>query len=679
MRKGKNKKGNEENDIFLTKPAKPNHKLEGFSKKMEWIDNSFAGLERRKETLVDIFNHKRMKWLILFFFVLVSIILGRVFYLQVMKTDHYRSMSEGNKIRIKRIEPTRGIIYDSSGIPLVQNISNFMLYIVPGDLPEDKEGREKIFNRIKAVLGDNNIDIGELEESVKKGERDPLKAYQPIFIEDNIDYEKAILLYLETQKMPGVVLSNKETRHYLSPSELSVSLTSTSTKDIIGQSDLSSLSHIIGYTGKISPEELKEVDDIYSHIDYIGKSGLEYYWEKELKGAPGKKQIEVDALGKEHRVINTEDPEHGSSLGISLDVMLQAKIENIVKDHIGELEADKASVVVMNPNNGEILAMVSWPGFDNNAFSRGISQGEFDSIINEPGISLFNRSVKGEYPSGSIIKPIILAGALEERVVSKNTKINSTGGIRIDKWSFPDWKSGGHGIVDARRAIAESVNTYFYYIGGGYQDFRGLGLERILEYDMLFGLGTTTGVDLPSENSGFLPDEEWKKEELGERWYIGDTYHLSIGQGFLLVTPIQVANFTSVFANRGTLHKPHLVSKIINRKGDVIKKVPPQVIRENFIKPYNLEVVRQGMRMTVTQGSARSLGNLGVEVAGKTGTAQWASEEDPHSWFTCFAPYKKPEIVVTVLVEEGGEGTHTAVPITKEIIKYYFDKGKDRK
>ncbi|MCK4554296.1 penicillin-binding protein 2, partial [Candidatus Parcubacteria bacterium] len=280
--------------------------------------------------------------------------------------------------------------------------------------------------------------------------------------------------------------------------------------------------------------------------------------------------------------------------------------------------------------------------------------------------------ISGEYPSGSTIKPVIAAAALEEGIISEHTSFTSVGGIKVGQWFFPDWRAGGHGITDVRRAIAESINTFFYYIGGGHQDFKGLGIDRIYKYGELFGLNAQLGIDLAGEVSGFLPTKKWKEETKGERWYIGDTYHLSIGQGDILVTPLQVANYTSVFANGGALYRPHLVKQILSGGDKVFKEVEPVIIRDNFIGDYNIEIVRQGMRRTVTAGSARSLQSVPVAVAGKTGTAQWSSKKNHHAWFTGFAPYDNPEVVITILVEEGGEGSDVAVPIAKEFLEWYF-------
>jgi len=463
-------------------------------------------------------------------------------------------------------------------------------------------------------------------------------------------------LYLESDNMPGVVITNKTRREY--------NLYSLS------------LSHILGYTGKINDKELAKFGPEYLPIDYIGKSGMENFWENEMKGSNGKKQIEVDALGKEKKIINQEAGEDGHNLVLSIDVDLQKKLEESVIAILRKARLNKACAIALDPNNGEILAMVSFPSYNNNDFARGMTAGEFQKIANHPDKPLFNRCISGEYPSGSVIKPVIAAAALEENVINENTSFLSTGGLKIGQWFFPDWKAGGHGTINIRRALAESVNTFFYYIGGGYQDFRGLGLERMVKYEKLFGLDTQTGIDMPGEASGFLPTEEWKLKTKGELWYIGDTYHLSIGQGDTLVTPLQVADYTAIFANGGSLYRPHIIRQVLNSKDQLIGEVDNKPIKSNIISSKNINIVREGMRQAVTAGSAGSLQSVPVAVAGKTGTAQWSSTKPTHAWFTGFAPYDKPEIVITILIEQGGEGSYTAVPIANEVLTWYFSRKK---
>lgn len=652
----------------------------------DWTEQSFLSDTGSKEMVNRTFDFNKLKYFYLIIFLALSLIIIRSFWLQVVKNDYYIMLSEGNRLRAEVIEPKRGIIYAKDLKPLVRNKANFVLYLRPIDLPKNELVRDELIRKVSYILddedglknsekntklADNNksVDvindkpsfykIKELLSSVKIGSLD---SYQPLFITDNIDYDKAILLSIDLPSWPGVFLSSKTRREYLLPS-------STSTPSVLGEN---SLSHVLGYTGKINDKELEELGGEYSLIDYIGKTGLEYFWEKDLKGSAGSKNIEVDALGRQKKIINEVGARDGYNLLLSLDLDLQKKAEEITKAYISKSGLYRASVIIVNPNNGEILALVSLPAYDSNLFAKGISQENYNKFLNDPERPLFNRSISGEFPSGSTIKPLFAAGALQEGLITESTSFLSNGGLRIGEWYFPDWKGGGHGITNVRKAIAESVNTFFYYIGGGYNDFKGLGLEGLVKYSRLFGLGEISGIDLNGERKGFVPTREWKEKTKNEPWYIGDTYHFAIGQGDVIVTPLQVANYTVALANGGTLYEPHLVSKILDSNNQLIREITPKIIRNNFIDSNNMRIVREGMRQTVLTGSARSMQILPVSSAGKTGTAQWSSKKEPHAWFIGFAPYENPQLAITVLVEEGIEGSTIAVPIAKDILNWYF-------
>ncbi|MFA5420679.1 MAG: penicillin-binding protein 2, partial [Patescibacteria group bacterium] len=568
------------------------------------------------------------------------------------------------------------IIYDTNMKPLVKNEANFVLYVIPAEMPKDEMERDLVLRNLAFILERENITTSKKSDGINYSglefvedsnhfysiknkidniRRGTLESFRPLFIMDNISQSSAVIISLETENLPGVSLSVKMGRKYFN-----------------SESYLSSLSHVLGYTGKVSEKDLEVFGDDYSLIDYIGKTGLEYFYENELKGEKGKKYIEVDALGREKRLVSNVDPINGNNIVLSIDTNLQAKIEEILIDYLDRGDLSRASVIALNPQNGEILSLVSWPSYDNNLFSGGISQDNYTKLLNDPNRPLFNRAVSGNFPSGSTIKPVVSAAALEEDIINENTSINSYGGIRVGQWYFPDWKFGGHGMTNIKKAIAESVNTFYYYIGGGYENFKGLGVDKIVEYFNLFNIGSQSGLDLPQEAKGFVPTPEWKRERTGEGWYIGNTYHISIGQGDLLVTPLQVANFTAFFANGGKLYRPHLVKKIFSDESDIYIDVEPEIIKDNFISDKNIRIVKEGMRQTVTAGSASRLNALPFAVSGKTGTAQWNSNKDPHAWFTSFAPYDNPEIVLTILIEEGKEGSASPVSIAGEILSYYF-------
>ncbi|MDD2681238.1 MAG: penicillin-binding protein 2 [Patescibacteria group bacterium] len=645
----------------------------------DWIEHSFLSGNQQKEIVGRTFSLKRLLPIKIFIAVFILVLASRTAWLQVARGAHYSGLAEGNRLRIENIEPKRGIIYDANNTPLVRNTANFVLSLRPIDLPSNELERDELLRYLSRVMDGlpevsaNSSDAALnlvvdgpsfklMKDALSKVKLRSLEAYQPLFIRDSIDYDKAMRLLLERNVLPGVIIETKIKREYAY----------TATPLDGSSADLSSLAHILGYTGKITEEALQRLGPQYSLIDYVGKTGLEYSWENELKGLNGSRNIEVDALGRRKQIVSEEDPVAGYNLRLSIDIDLQRQAEIITKDWLVKTNTARASVIVMNPSNGQIISLISLPAYDNNLFAQGISQNDYDKFLNDENHPLFNRSISGEIPSGSTIKPVIAAAALQEGVITENTSFLSTGGLSIGQWFFPDWKAGGHGATNVRKALAESVNTFFYYIGGGYKDFIGLGLDRLVKYMHLFGLGEKSGIDLPGESSGFVPTKEWKEETKDETWYIGDTYHISIGQGDILTTPLQVANFTATVANGGTLYRPTVVSALLDEHNNLARAISPSIIRQDFVDSYNLQVVREGMRQTVTSGSARSLSILPVTSAGKTGTAQWSSKKANHAWFTGFAPYENPEIVVTVLVEEGVEGSAVAVPIAKEIMQWYF-------
>lgn len=596
------------------------------------------------------FKLSKLRLIKIFFAMAFVLLVSRLYWLQVAQGAYYQSLSDGNRLRIKKIEAKRGVIYDKDLNPLVHNVANFLLYFVPADLPADELERKIIFNRLAGIL--ENVTAADLEDKYQSVNRRSYAAFQPLPVAENIEYNRAMLIDLEAVRMPGVVLSSQSRRQYLLPTL--------------------SYSHLLGYTGKINSNELSRYGSEYSLIDYLGKTGLEAFYENELKGLNGRRQVEVDAWGREKKVISQSRVKDGNNLVLSVDSAAQVKLEELLRQELKKTGLTRAVGIVSNPHNGEIISLVSLPTYNNNDFARGIGQDEYAHLINHPDKPLFFRAIAGEFPSGSTIKPVVLAAALQEGVVSQYTQFASSGGLRIGEWFFPDWKAGGHGPTAARKAIAESVNTYFYYISGGYQDFVGLGIEKMGKYFKMFGLDAQTGIDLPNEADGFLPTKEWKESVKKERWYIGDTYHVSIGQGDLLVTPLQVAYYLNYFANGGTLYRPRLVKYVLSSEDKLIVITDATPVKQNIIDEVHLKTVREGMRQAVTDGSARRLNSLPVSAAGKTGTAQWSSEKKPHAWFIGFAPYNDPEVAITILLEEGEEGSATAVAVADEWLRWYF-------
>ena len=409
------------------------------------------------------------------------------------------------------------------------------------------------------------------------------------------------------------------------------------------------------------------------------KSGLEASYEKHLKGKNGIEQVEVDSQGSIIRVLvdeNNREPVEGESISLYLDSGLQEKVGEYLTQGMEEAkkltgeESGGAVAIVMNVKNGGILSMVSLPSYDNNLFAKGISATEYQNLINDPKKPMFSRATSGAYPPGSIIKIIMASAGLAEGVISVHTSLDTPPSIEVGEWSFPDWKD--HGMTNVERAIAESNNIFFYALGGGYDKIKGIGINNMKKWWQKFGLGSRTGIDLATEASGLLPDPGWKEKVFGEPWYIGDTYHAAIGQGDLLITPLQMVRAVATIANGGKLLEPKLVQKISDKEGNIVEEYGATVQNEQVASPEVISTVQRGMRMAVTEGSARTLNDLPFKVAGKTGTAQFFGNQKTHAWFEAFAPYDDPEIAVIVLVEGGGGGYEIAVPVARNILEYYF-------
>ncbi len=613
------------------------------------IDASFGTVSTNVfdhgHTLHTSISLKRLRIGQFLIFVVLGLFVVRSLYLQGLNGNYYHSLADQNRYHIARIVPPRGKILDRNGVILAQNIPSFLLTMTIEKLPKDSQQRDTVINLLSETVGIQRADIDLLLTQYAK------RPSEKIPILQKISFESAMRLDINIAKFPGFDLVTSTQRNY--------------------PSAVLSLSHILGYTGKISSTEFERLSEKgYRPIDTIGKTGIEKEAENLLRGTPGKQVSEVDASGDELSVVSKTDPVPGSTLVLGIDLEFQKFIESRLQDILQKVGATKGSVIAMDPNTGMIRAIVSAPSFDNNLFASGIDQSSYDQLAKNPDQPLFFRAIAGEYPSGSIFKPFVAYAALTERVINEHTSFLSIGGIRVGEWFFPDWKAGGHGITDVRKAISDSVNTFFYIIGGGFENVTGLGVDRIVKYAQIFGFGTKTGLDLPGEASGFLPSKDWKLKEKGERWYVGDTYHFAIGQGDFLTTPVQMAVATSTIANGGYAVRPHVIQAIDGAGAlDLSKdnKVQIQNYDANAIR-----IVREGMRQSVTNGSNRRLLNLPVAVAGKTGTAQSAINRPNHSWFTGFGPYDHPTIEITVLVEEGGESTAAAVPLADEIFAWWF-------
>ena len=580
---------------------------------------------------------------------------ARVFQLQIVDGAQWQAVAQKNIVRVQPIVADRGIIFDRNLVPLVSNAPNFRLTIRAQDLPRDAKKREEQIRTLGETVKVSPEKIEKVLESFQK------YRHASVVIKEPITYEEAVNVYLKSSAFPSLTIERGAKRSYVA--------------GIPGQQEPLpiSMSHVLGYLSRISPEELDEhrIAGTYYPTDNIGKIGVEALFERALRGEPGERGGEIDARGSERRTISVVEPVPGSSIVLTIDLEIQKHLESALRHGMAIARESRGSAIAIDPRDGSILGLVSLPAYDSNMFADTISAKDYSALMNDPNQPMLNRAVAGQFPSGSVIKPFYAAAALQEGLVTPTTTIASTGGLQIGKWFFPDWKAGGHGATDVYKAIAESVNTYFYVIGAGYGDREGLGPERMKKYLEYFGFGRSTESGIGGEASGFLQSPAWKKEQKGEQWYPGDSYNMSIGEGEILVTPLQVAVGLSAIVNGGTLWKPRLLDYTIQNDGIEVVAAS-QVEAKVPIDERWLAVVRQGMRQTVTAGSARSLGQIqGLTIAGKTGTAQWSNTKAPHAWFGAFAPFEAPEIVTVFLIEEGKEGSSVAVPAAREFYSWW--------
>ena len=571
------------------------------------------------------------------FFLVIFI---RLFVLQVQEGFVNLRLAEGNRLKSFPIIAPRGLILDDSGRPLVENEPIYQLTIQVGRSTELDNLDPKIFE----IIGLSREEIKRLSQTNKD-------ISEHVVLKDKIPRDEAMLMKSRLSEYTIFEVRPTYIRRYTDQS----------------------LCHVLGYTGKVSEDDIKSSPSLLVS-GTKGKSALENTFDQYLQGIPGSYRAEVDVNGRLVRRLAEVEPIVGNTLETSIDKDLQDYITEVLGNKVSELQT-KGTAIAMDPRDGTIRALVSLPGFDNSKLSYGISPEEYKSITEDQNMPLLNRAIAGTYPPGSSIKPFIATTGLADGVVDQNLAFDTPSEIVIGQWRFPDWKD--HGYTDIRRAIAESNNIFFMAVGGGWGPIQpGLGAQRIKEGLSKFGFGEKTGVDLLGEGEGFIPTPEWKKKKTGEGWFTGNTYNMSIGQGDLMITPLQLANGTAIIANGGKLFEPHFVKKIVSPSGEAVREYgEKETLKAKDVFPNNdLQVVREGMRLTITEGSAYStFGDFPLDVAGKTGTAQFGSEGKTHAWFTSFAPYDNPELVITVLIEGGGEGYQTAAPVARDIYQWWMD------
>lgn len=610
-----------------------------------WMQNMLYGaVVDTEEHLQDKKVRNRLLLMSATIVLLLGLFIARLFTMQVLSSSSYTALANGNRVREEVTYAPRGRILDVKGRELASNTLVFQLSVLPYLLEKDQAARDADFEVISSLLGEKRPELESL--ALAKG----ADFVQPLLVAENIPHQKAIALDARIGELKGFTLEEVPVRQY----DASVGL-----------------AHFIGYSGRVSELDIeKSTNKELLPTDFIGKIGLEKTYDDQLRGTNGWRKIEVDALGRPVRVIASREPVQGNDLELSIDLDIQKSMYNGMVEQMKKAKSKRASGVAVDPRTGQLIAMVSIPSYDNNLFAKGISQKDYSKLANDPTQPLYDKTVGGGYTSGSIIKPIVAAAALQENVVNENTTIVDKGFIEVQgenggSFRFNGWRLSGLGPMNARSALAWSSNIYFYTVGGGFGDIKGLGEERLTKYYRMFGLGEATGVDLPDETIGRVPDNQWKLDTTGEPWYVGDSYNISIGQGDLLISPLQITMAEATIVNNGSLLQPHFKknsSTVVRREVAVDKKY--------------LRVVREGMRQVLTNGASCecTFKNVPVHVAGKSGTAETNTPggRPPHAWFTAFAPYESPEFLATVLLEEGVGGSQYAAPAIAKTMETYF-------
>jgi penicillin-binding protein 2 len=577
--------------------------------------------------------------------VVFVVLLMRLVYLQVVVGDDYYRLSMNNSIRLQTVDPPRGLILDRYGTKLAENRPSFDVSFTPKDAGD--------VGRVLTELAPHlNVPADDLQGKVKNSRG--LAAFRPVLLKQDIGRD--VLAAVEARKvdMPGVSVQVRLRRNYL-----------------YGLS----ASHVIGYLGEINLDELKSGD--YPNLrsgDYIGKFGVERTQESLLRGEPGGRQVEVNANGQIMRVLQTVSPKPGRNVHLTLDRDLQQRAEEL-------LEGVAGAVVAVEPDTGYILAMASSPSFNQNAFVSGIGSDVWESLISHPFRPLENKAIQGEYPPGSTFKIVTALAGLEEKVIDETTTFDCAGFLPFAGRDYRCWKKEGHGRVDVRRALAESCDVFFYRTG------LRLGIDRLAWYAKALGLGARTGVTLDQEARGLIPSSAWKKKRFGVPWQEGETLSVSIGQGYALATPLQMAMLTAAVGNGGTRYRPTVLSRVETMEGDIVFQAAPQEIGRIPISARNLRTVQQGIWGAVNgeRGTARRVHLNDIEIAGKTGTSQVVGRKDsgddytpphlrPHAWFVCYAPSDAPKLAIAVVVENGEHGSSAAGPIAREMVKTYLRK-----
>jgi len=571
------------------------------------------------------------------FGIIIASFLFNCFYYQVFAHDQFMDKAQRNRYFSSEVEAQRGIIYDRSMKQIAFNSNSFdLVYKIKSDIESDVLEREVI--EVAKVFG---VDTEEVKKLISEKE-EKYQNRNEFVVFNNLDKDKTIILRTRTEDFQYFQIKKNKERQY---------------------ADSMAYSHVLGYFSKKSDS---------------GGWGIESGYNKYLKEIPGVFSKERNAKGVLISEELAKSSESGKNLVLNIDKGTQEKTAEIIRSIVEKFNAKSGTAIIADVETGAIITMVSWPTFDANALSRGITSEEYDKMVSENHLSFFNRAISGEYALGSTVKPVLALAGLEEGLIRDTDVVHCEGRIALPGGGYKnDWTA--HGATDLNKAMAESCDVYFYILGGGYGNKKGLGLTGMNKYYTSFGYGKETGIDIAGEKKGFLPTPEWKREKFGMGWFIGDDYNVSIGQGYFTATPLQLTMATAAIANGGKLMKPKIVKSVLDAEGKEIESFQPEVIAEISASQDNLAKVRRAMRETVLspQGTARGLQLMPVTSAAKTGTAQTSKKEVYHNLITIFAPYEKPEVSITVIIESAPYEMNAANMASRQIMSYYFGERLD--
>ena len=577
---------------------------------------------------------------------MLALVSVRLYHLQVMQHQELSELADRNRIRLHRVPAPRGLVFDRKHRPLVDTQPTFDAEIVP----EDSTNLSETIERLEGYLGEDHV-----ADKIAAADEEGRPPYEPVLVEERLDWPKVVALEAHQLDLPGVSLEITPGRHYL-----------------FGRL----AAHLLGYVGEVSRDDLIKLT-AYHMGDEIGKFGLERGWEPYLRGQAGGQEVEVDAVGRRLRVLKEIPDTPGESVVLTVDLDLQQVAEQAMQGKNGAL-------VALDPNNGEILAMVSHPAFDPDVFGAGVRSADWHTLMSDPDHPLQNRVIQGTYPAGSTFKILDSIAGLQEGTLHEDTTYSCGGGIWFGGREYHCWRKHGHGTIALHNAIVRSCDVYFYNTG------QRLGVDKLAHWGNLFGFGKKTGIDLDNEKAGVMPSSAWKQKRFHERWYPAETLSVAIGQGYVAVTPLQLAQFAAMVANGGVRYQPQFVKGIEGIDGGVAKAYPPIVEERVDISPETLQIVRDAMADVVNGagGTAHKAALPGITVCAKTGTAQVVGnkgslvageDEDKmpekyrdHAWLIAFAPKEHPQIAIACLVEHGGHGGSASAPAVHDVMQRFF-------